>query len=324
MEKVLTKLYDDALRLPEFATKKLWTYIFNKIVFFDPQWIVGTEQPPTEYESLARIDVVVELFQNSSLSVVLIAEKKRGKANPSTIKSLEGQVYDRCKEYLQASDRDAVWAITCFGPNFRLWLCRRTRHSLKAVYPDVNSGSREAYCDVMKNWDDFLWYCNLIKENPEPSPSVMDQVTGKGKGAADVPFTANMQQAGESSGTYDQSLEGYYDEVPYNQPPTSIAGMDLQSGGPSHSQVPASSGATDTYWQTGLPSYEQNVASSSAAATQSTEQAQWIYVSRDKKGWTVTFADGRTKRTDKRDWTRTGDYWAWKYRDQWYYAKFKD
>lgn len=135
-ESTLKKLYDQAVYYPEHATKKMWLYLLYRYVCLERSLVVGTEQPPEPYDSLKRVDIIIEQDTGSRLEGVVIWEKRRGKAEPKDTDKVETQVFQRCSEFLNYhTDRSAVWAMTAYGPCFRLWAVIRGSSSLHPVFP---------------------------------------------------------------------------------------------------------------------------------------------------------------------------------------------
>lgn len=186
---VLRRLRHDAIRHDEWATKKLWRYVLGELVFFSPHWMVSTEQPPV-YNSLRRIDIIVEDVNTVSggAGILLVVEAKKGRASLGDIAEVETQAFTACMEYIIENGRKSVWAMTCFGPEARLWACYRNTTLLDPFFPrEVGAGERSAYVDIKGSEESFTHAFGFMMANPVPHPAIIDTATstyGAGEGSA--------------------------------------------------------------------------------------------------------------------------------------------
>jgi hypothetical protein len=164
---VLWKLRNEALQFNEFSTTKLWVYILNKCLFTNPDYVVSSEEPPSKHESLKRIGIMVEQYDCDNdvfeLKILLLAENNHDLATASIITTLEQQIHSRCREFLEVSKREAVWAVSAYGPYARLWLCSKA--DMYSVYPrDKQKNSRDLYRDIKYHSEAFLQYFSAISD----------------------------------------------------------------------------------------------------------------------------------------------------------------
>ena len=197
-ESELAYLRTRAQRFDEYATKEFWLYVFSKLVFSDRGWITSSEQPPTDYDSQRRVDIVVKRFSRGSAPVLLWAETKKGRANVTDIAAVESQGYTAGLEYLLHADPPckAVWVMTAHGPCARLWACVHEaddgENMLQPIFPPTRDyGNKSSYLDLYGNEAAFEWMFDFIKRNHSPTPGLIAEYA-----AGKVPGTlVDMQSA---------------------------------------------------------------------------------------------------------------------------------
>ncbi|KAI1159002.1 hypothetical protein F5B18DRAFT_638783 [Nemania serpens] len=121
----LQRLWNDAQQHPEWATTRLWEYIFNRVVFTESNWVVSSQQPPTHQPGeLRRVDLVVEEIdtQAQTIGTLLFVEAKRANASPRDIEEVEYQAFTAACAYYVETGVESLWTMTCVGSRARLWI----------------------------------------------------------------------------------------------------------------------------------------------------------------------------------------------------------
>lgn len=168
----------EALTLDEWAMKRFWRRVFEKHVFFEPEWDVSTEQPPRLHGTQRRVDIAIELTINNIPTFIAFVELKKGKAEPQDIAEVESQAFSACFEYyVENRHRTRLWAMTCYGTSIRIWIFDSRFDMLDPYYPaQEDVGERMYYVDFRDDELAIMQVLEYIKENPEPpSDSGLDQ-----------------------------------------------------------------------------------------------------------------------------------------------------
>jgi hypothetical protein len=175
---------EEALRLGDYATTKFWQRVFNKHIFNGDQWDVFSQQPPTPTSQRPN-NLVIEgwgIRAQESHSHLLIVELKHGLATPKDTEEVQNQALNACAEHARHTNRETLWAMTCFGPNARLWAYSTLAPHLVGFYPkggnsniaddDSALRSRSLHLDICEKKVGFLDAFRHIKQNPDPSPDL--------------------------------------------------------------------------------------------------------------------------------------------------------
>jgi hypothetical protein len=131
-------LWADAQSKPEWATTKLWQYIFRTRVFSGDDWAISSQQPPTDAAGdLRRVGFIVEHVneQSGNGTRILFIEAKAGTASSTSLEDVEYQTFKACGAYLHSVEKQRVYAMTCFGGNARLWIYERGHDSFTPFVP---------------------------------------------------------------------------------------------------------------------------------------------------------------------------------------------
>lgn len=99
----LARLWQDAQIHPEWATTRLWEYLFNHVIFTDDKFVVSSQQPPTHQPGeLRRVDLVVEKMDRRATTVgtLLFLGAKRASASRSDIEEVEYQAFTATCAYI--------------------------------------------------------------------------------------------------------------------------------------------------------------------------------------------------------------------------------
>lgn len=334
----------DAEHGKKHATKHLWTYLLNKYIFPGEEWVVSTGKPPARHEDLHRSDILVEHCQDSELHVFLVCQKHCGPVDSKVISDMERKAYKRSMAYLMASGRDAVWALTCWGPFFRIWVCRRHGPShLEPFYPQWRRGhSPGAYLDIKYATAEFHECFDFMKRHKRPRSTILTDLRNANKVSNAVYLSAL------GPGTYHGESGPYYAEKEYTEyaSPLDLSGLpsytlqreqmnpsdrpgvlDYLEAGESSGQV----GECKQYTSKAEPT----TASQSTGDLQGDVVSFWVQVTKIKskrsvgaEKWSVNLTDGVTMMTEPHQWTKVCDvsetYWAWRYGRVWYYTRFAD
>ncbi len=180
----LKKLRADALRFDEWATKKLWGYIFNKFPFSHKRYSVSHEQPPKDFGTLRRGDVIIEDTElvTGELFLLQVWELKHGRATRNDITAVESQSWTMCEEYAMNHHRNTIWCASAFGPYYRMWVYEKKYEMLLPFFPLGNTGERDLYLDLLGSEAEFLKLCKFIKENPFPDVGNLGMIMEGGGG----------------------------------------------------------------------------------------------------------------------------------------------
>jgi hypothetical protein len=148
----LLGLWEDAQRKPEWATTRLWEYIFKEEVFKGKMWSIASQQPPTDEDGdLRRVDLVPEHSDdNGAWARVLFFEAKCANATPSDLETVEFQAFTACCAYLHYVGKQSVWAVTAFAGKARLWAYRAGNDYLTPWVPKGDAiGAPDEYSIVL-------------------------------------------------------------------------------------------------------------------------------------------------------------------------------
>ncbi|KAM3539085.1 hypothetical protein ARSEF1564_007995 [Beauveria bassiana] len=153
----LDRLHTEAERHDEWAAKRFILRYFTKYVFPEDRWVVGTEVPPREDHCLLRMDLSVQEYNTSQHAFVfrMISQAKKGRSSPKKIAEVKAQAIQLCQEYMLnpmwRQEVKAVWVLTYYGTNLRIWICRLKDNVMDPFYPlDGEPGDKKAYRDVKK------------------------------------------------------------------------------------------------------------------------------------------------------------------------------
>jgi hypothetical protein len=136
----------------ENITVPFWEYtlkdIFNK---FYQEVAISSQQPPCPQVDTA-CDLVLSVWDDRSKAsrVMCFNEMKRPRNKTTAeLKKLEHQTLGYCQDYLEYYTKEKlVYAATGVGTHIRLWLVRRPRMDLKALWGSSTSADWEQYYDV--------------------------------------------------------------------------------------------------------------------------------------------------------------------------------
>ncbi|EJP61231.1 uncharacterized protein BBA_09808 [Beauveria bassiana ARSEF 2860] len=174
-DSILNYLHSEAQRHDEWAANRFILRYCSKYIFYEDKWIIGTEVPPKEDHCQLRMDLSIQQFNASRRALVfrLIGQAKKGKSGPKKISEVEGQAIQLSQVHLlNPMWRDgiqAVWVLTYYGTNFRIWVCRREDRELDPFYPlDGEAGDKKAYRDVKEYEQDFNWAFEYVKSMDPP------------------------------------------------------------------------------------------------------------------------------------------------------------
>lgn len=127
IDSALTRdLYNDAQVRDEYATTRLWEYLLNKKYFYQQEWILSSQQPPSyALRSLRRVDLVIEhhnLNRREDRKVVVFVEGKKHGAVNDDIVTCEGQLFGAAAEMTTAERKQPVWLMSVIGTRFQLMI----------------------------------------------------------------------------------------------------------------------------------------------------------------------------------------------------------
>jgi hypothetical protein len=133
----------------ESQTVALMQVLLYKNIFYEDNFIVNSEQPPST-ASGHRCDLVVRYLETGTDSVkaLCFAECKRSRTNqPFALKLLEDQAKDYCRRYLRQQQTSTfVYAATMAGAHVRLWKC--TADEMIPFWGTATSSNWRHYKDV--------------------------------------------------------------------------------------------------------------------------------------------------------------------------------
>ncbi|RSL48036.1 hypothetical protein CEP54_013127 [Fusarium duplospermum] len=172
----LDRLWQEAQIHAEWATTRLWEYIFNHIVFKDEKWVVSSQQPATHQEGeLRRVDLVVEKMNSDATKVetVLFIEAKRATASTADIEEAEHQAFTAVCAYCIDTQVKYVWAMTCIGSAARLWAFKDGHLYLTPFVPEGEGLSdKSEYLEIVINGQTIMAGLEYIKRHTTPPASL--------------------------------------------------------------------------------------------------------------------------------------------------------
>ncbi|KAJ4328564.1 hypothetical protein N0V84_000923 [Fusarium piperis] len=174
----LDRLWQEAQIHAEWATTRLWEYIFNRIVFNDEEWVVSSQQPATRQEGeLRRVDLVVEKMNNDATNIetILFIEAKRTNASPVDIDEAEHQAFTAACAYCIDAKVESTWAMTCIGSAARLWMFHRDagEYLLPFVPEGQGLSARSEYLEIAVNGQAIAAGLEYIKRHSTPPDSLI-------------------------------------------------------------------------------------------------------------------------------------------------------
>ncbi|KAB8227556.1 uncharacterized protein BDW43DRAFT_323825 [Aspergillus alliaceus] len=133
----------------EWASAKLWSYLWNKHLFAEKEWVVSSETPP-EGRGRRRVDITIEYFGgDSKLAVLAFHEAKALNAGPQDVQDAEHQAFDACMRYLgEHPELQFVYAFTSFGTKGRAWRCAREDIYLSPLFGSDHLAERTEYVEL--------------------------------------------------------------------------------------------------------------------------------------------------------------------------------
>ncbi|OIW22971.1 hypothetical protein CONLIGDRAFT_559030, partial [Coniochaeta ligniaria NRRL 30616] len=173
----LRRLWQDAQDHPEWATTRLWEYIFHHIIFTEDKWVVSSQQPPTHQSGdLRRVDVIVEKMDSSATTIgtLLFLEAKRAGASPSDIEEVEYQAFTAACAYWVETSIPALWTMTCVGSSARLWIFSERTDYLIPFVPDGHGlADRSEYLDIPSRGTEIANGLDYIKKHMTPPTELL-------------------------------------------------------------------------------------------------------------------------------------------------------
>ncbi|OAA63627.1 hypothetical protein SPI_03790 [Niveomyces insectorum RCEF 264] len=176
----LQRLWSDAQDHPEWATTRLWKYVFHHLVFSDEKWVVSSQQPPTHKPGdPRRLDIVVESWDSSAttteaLRTLLFVVATPASASPSEIEQVEYQAFTAACAHIVETKIESVWAMTCVGSAARLWLVAKAGiYLIPFVAPGESLTDRGGYLEITTHGQDVINALEYIKEHPVPPKELL-------------------------------------------------------------------------------------------------------------------------------------------------------
>ncbi|KAI1192267.1 hypothetical protein F5B17DRAFT_5554 [Nemania serpens] len=174
----IQRLWDDAQQHPEWATTRLWGYIFNRVVFTESNWIVSSQQPPTHQPGdLRRVDLVVEEIDTHAQTVgtLLFVQAKRANASSTDIEEVEYQAFTAACAYSIETKVKSLWIMTCVGSKARLWAFREETIYLIPFVPSGNGLSAIGeYLEISTHGTTLIEALNFCKSHMRPPGDLFD------------------------------------------------------------------------------------------------------------------------------------------------------
>ncbi|KAI0537838.1 hypothetical protein GGR58DRAFT_470060 [Xylaria digitata] len=168
----LQRLWADAQQHPEWATTRLWEYIFNRVVFTESKWVVSSQQPPTHQPGeLRRVDLVVEEVDSNAQTVgtLLFVEAKRASASPRDIEEVEYQAFTAACAYSVETGIKCLWTMTCVGSKARLWVFhQKSTYLIPFVPPGDGLATIEEYLEISTHGTTLVEGLKFCKNHMRP------------------------------------------------------------------------------------------------------------------------------------------------------------
>jgi hypothetical protein len=184
----LARLWQDAQIHPEWATTRLWQYLFHHVIFTDDKFIVSSHQPPTHHPGdLRRVDLVVEKMDSgaTTLGILLFLQAKRASASLANIEQVEYQAFTAaCASHVETGI-ESIWTMTCVGSAARLWIFSSSSQFLipfvpsgrgsglteKSEYLEISTQGREILDGLEYNKQHTTPPEELLRQTPPPRPA---------------------------------------------------------------------------------------------------------------------------------------------------------
>src|ERR1700710_2220561 len=116
-------LWSQAQKHLEWAATRFWEHIIRGEFPVEDNWIVASQQPPTDDpQDRRRVELVVDKWTDKSTHRPPTPEAKKHSASQSEIDILEHQAYEACITHLKYSGREQMYAMTVIGTLARLWV----------------------------------------------------------------------------------------------------------------------------------------------------------------------------------------------------------
>lgn len=221
----LDRLWQEAQIHPEWATTRLWEYIFNHIIFKDDKWVVSSQQPATRQEGeLRRVDLVVEKMNSDATKVetVLFIEANRASASTADIDEAEHQAFTATCAYCIDTGVKYIWALTCIGSAARLWAFKNGHIYLTPFVPKGEGLSEKSeYLEIAANGQTITAGLEYIKRHTTPPESLFPKELSPGLSNPMFP---------QDLGSTEAMRLGEYDARDYESNPGGASGMDFGEG----------------------------------------------------------------------------------------------
>lgn len=173
----LRRLYEDAQYNPEWASTRLWEHLFRHYFFSEKEWVISSQQPPTQDPSdLRRVDLVVENFSDAAgFTTVLFMEAKRASVKQSDVDEVEKQAYDAACAYCGTLPKPRpIWTMTCIGSTARVWIFDILSDYLLPYIPNTAGISEEKeYLDIRTHGRDLQGAMDFIRKNRTPPSKIV-------------------------------------------------------------------------------------------------------------------------------------------------------
>ncbi|AEO59481.1 hypothetical protein MYCTH_2063233 [Thermothelomyces thermophilus ATCC 42464] len=175
----LARLWQDAQTHPEWATTRLWEYLFNHIVFTDDNFIVSSQQPPTHQPGeLRRVDLVIEKMDSTATTIgtLLFLEAKRASASRTDIEEVEYQAFTAACAYYIETGLEPIWTMTCVGSAARLWIFSGSSDFLIPFVPSdggLGLPEQSEYLDISTHGREILDGLEYIKKHTTPPAELL-------------------------------------------------------------------------------------------------------------------------------------------------------
>ena len=188
----LQRLWQDAQIYPEWATTRLWQYIFNHAIFTDDKWVVSSKQPPTHQPGdLRRVDLVVERMDSNAttVSALLFVKAKRASASPFDVEEVEYEAFTAARAYHVETGIKHIWTMTCVGSSARLWIFSEESTYLIPFIPAGQSLSEKGeYLEISTHGREIAEGLEYIKGHMTPPRELLKTTPSPRPASATLPF----------------------------------------------------------------------------------------------------------------------------------------
>ena len=179
MTSIVRRLLSDANEIPyENTTTRFWEYVFTRLVFTTPEWVISSQQPPTgDPHDLRRVDLMAEKMDRhrGTLTRMTYMEAKRARPTQQELVTVEYQGFTAGYAHCEHFGDDRISVMTCAGGYARLWVYERGGDYLTPWIP--STGGLGALDEYIEFGDEIMRGLRYIRDNRVPPARTLPSVS---------------------------------------------------------------------------------------------------------------------------------------------------